>query len=479
MIERLITQILLFAPICTYILSAVLSLFSDKKSYQYIICTLGPFIGLFSVIFITANFKTFIYKFNLVDITDTIQIYFKIDGLGIAFALLCTSLSVPACFYAVSYINQTKENNQPRFFFYFYLSIATTIALAFSGNLITLFVFYEFLTLFTYPLVTHSKTPNAQKAGATYISYLMLSSLVLLFPAIVIILNTTGTLEFTKSLLLAEKNPWAKSIILILFAFGTAKAGLMPLHRWLPAAMVAPTPVSALLHAVAVVKSGVFCIIKFCFYAFCTQNFASMPENILIYVAGCTVLVASIIACQKTQLKEVLAYSTISQLSYMVMTASMLTPDSVKAALAYMFIHGFAKITLFFAAGAIYIKTKQTSLEGIKGIGRRMPITAIAFCIGALAMIGLPPTSAFFGKMHIFSVAVLEQQYFVIFVLIVSTGLNTLYFLPIVLDIFAKKNTHNCSEASFFITAPLCITALFTVGLFFYCDRLLILLNHL
>ena len=204
-----------------------------------------------------------------------------------------------------------------------------------------------------------------------------------------------------------------------------------------------------------------------------------MPENILTYIAGCTVLTASIIACQKTQLKEVLAYSTISQLSYMVMTAGMLTNNSVKAALAYMFVHGFAKITLFFAAGAIYVKTKQTSLEGIKGIGIRMPITAIAFCIGALPMIGLPPTSAFFGKMHIFSVAVLQKQYFVIFVLIVSTGLNTLYFLPIMLDIFAKKNALDCSEASFFITAPLCLTAFFTVGLFFYFDKLLILLNYL
>jgi multicomponent Na+:H+ antiporter subunit D len=222
-----------------------------------------------------------------------------------------------------------------------------------------------------------------------------------------------------------------------MFVLGVGKAAVMPVHRWLPAAMVAPTPVSALLHAVAVVKAGVFSITKIGLYTF-GQDFLAVvtTDHFIVYLVGFTIIAASTVALRQTNLKRMLAYSTVSQLSYIVLAALVLSPARELGAALHITAHAFGKITLFFAAGAIYVASKKTEIPQLSGIGRRMPWTMAAFTIGALSMIGVPPTAGFVSKWFMISGAFEHDNYFVLAVLIVATGLNAGYFLPIIFRAF-------------------------------------------
>jgi len=269
-----------------------------------------------------------------------------------------------------------------------------------------------------------------------------------------------------------------------LFAYGIGKAALMPIHRWLPAAMVAPTPVSALLHAVAVVKAGVFSVVKIVTYIFSPALlFEILEVNVLLYIAGFTIIVASIIALQADNLKRRLAYSTISQLSYVILATALLVPISIMGAALHILAHAFGKITLFFAAGSIYTATKKTTISELDGIGKAMPWTMGAFAIAALSMIGVPPTAGFLSKWYILQGAFTVESWFAVSVIVISTLLNAGYFMPIIYAAFFKKpadgNDLSYNEAPLAIVIALTLTAVITILLFFFPDTPLQLLEQL
>ncbi|ACT69514.1 NADH-ubiquinone/plastoquinone oxidoreductase family protein [Neorickettsia risticii str. Illinois] len=372
-------------------------------------------------------------------ITHHIGIAFGLDRITLTFALLCSLLSIPATIYAISYMYAINGRRKAVFFARIHLSLAITMLLAFSGNLVTMFIFYELLTLATYTLVNHDNTENSLRAARTYLAYLVLPSVGLLLPAILITYKITGSFTFDASLHISIVG-LPRLALFLMFGYGTAKAAIFPLHGWLPRAMVAPTPVSALLHAVAVVKAGVFCMLKVAKYVFTISD----PANVVLMtpitcIYAFTIIFASVVALKKHSLKEILAYSTISQLSYIGITLSIFTENAFHYAILYMILHAFAKITLFFTAGAIYARTGRTSIKQLHGIGREMPIAMSSFTVGALTMIGLPPTATLLCKADILSEALAQGNYILIVTLVISTALNCGYFLPIIFNAFFRE----------------------------------------
>jgi multicomponent Na+:H+ antiporter subunit D len=403
-----------------------------------------------------------------------LEIAFKVEPLGMLFALVAGSLWIVNSIYSIGYMRGNGEPRQTTFYVCFAVAIAATMGIAFSKNLVSLFVFYEALTLSTYPLVTHKGTPEAMRAGRVYIGMLLGTSMVLLLPAIIVTGFLAGTFDFSVGGILADKaGAGALGLLLALYVFGIGKAGLMPFHFWLPAAMVAPTPVSALLHAVAVVKAGVFTVLKVIVYVFGIETLAKAgTADWLVWAAGGTVIVASLVALRQDNLKKRLAYSTISQLSYVVLAAAILTPISAVGAAMHIAAHAVAKITLFFAAGSIYTAAHKTEISDLDGIGRRMPWTMTAFAIGALGMIGVPPTAGFFGKWFMLQGAMQTGQWAVLCIILVSTVLNAAYFLPIVFRAFfsterpAPASGHDHAEAPLPMLIATTTTAAATVLLF-------------
>ena len=377
-------------------------------------------------------------EIKLITMMEGLEFAFVVEPLGMLFALIASFLWIVTSIYAIGYMRGHHEDNQTRFYAFFAIAIASTMGVAFSGNMLTLFVCYEILTISTFPLVTHHGTDEAKRAGRVYLGILLGTSIGLQLFAIVWTWVATGTLNFTPGGILAGhiEGP-ALGILLALYVFGIGKAALMPFHRWLPAAMVAPTPVSALLHAVAVVKAGVFTVLKVIIYIFGYENLAaSMQGDWLAYVAGFTIVTASIIALKQDNLKRRLAYSTISQLSYVVLAAAILSPISEVGAALHIAAHAFGKVTLFFAAGAILVASHKTDVSQLVGIGRRMPWTMAAFAVGSLSMIGLPPTAGFISKWYILQGAYQADHMVAVAVVAASTLLNAAYFLPVVYRAF-------------------------------------------
>jgi len=422
---------------------------------------------------------------HLFTILPGLAISFETEPLGIMFACITSFLWLINSIYSIGYMRANNEKHQTRFYIYFAVAIASTIGIAFSANLITLFIFYEMLTLSTYPLVTHEGTEEAMRAGRVYLGILLSTSICFFLPAIIWTQLLTGTTEFTVGGIMNDGiERGIILILLILYAFGIAKAALMPLHRWLPAAMVAPTPVSALLHAVAVVKAGVFSIIKIITYIFSPALLIEIIDiNLLLYLAGLTIIVASVIALRSDNLKRRLAYSTISQLSYVILATAMLVPVSIMGAALHLLAHAVGKITLFFAAGSIYTVTKKTVVSELDGIGKSMPWTMGAFAIASLSMIGVPPTVGFISKWYILQGAFEIKSWFAVSVIVISTLLNAGYFLPIIYAAFFREpkdgslTTYN--EAPLPIVFALTVTALMTVMLFLFPEIPLKLLKML
>ena len=404
----------------------------------------------------------------------------ELEPLGLLFALIASGLWFVSGVYSIGYMRGNNEQHQTRFYVCFALAIASAIGVALAGNLLTLYLFYEALTLITWPLVTHHGDDEARSGGRTYLALLLASSLLFLLPAMAITWWVSGTLDFTPGGILRDSlSSGAAAGLLALYAFGIGKAALMPIHRWLPAAMVAPTPVSALLHAVAVVKAGVFSIVKVVIYVFGLDLAAAFVW--LPWVAGFTILAASIVALRSDNLKRRLAYSTVSQLSYVVLAAAILTPLSVVGAVLHIAAHAFGKITLFFAAGAIYTAAHKTEVSQLDGIGRRMPWTFAAFGIGALSMIGLPPAAGFVSKWYIISGALAAEHWLAIGVITASTLLNAGYFLPIVYRAFfvVPPAPEHHGEAPWTMVLSLIATAALTVAMFFWADLPLVLARRL
>lgn len=406
-----------------------------------------------------------------------ITIAFKIEALGMLFALVVGLLWIVTSIYAIGYMRSHHEQNQTRFYAAFAIAISCAIGVAFAANLFTLFLFYELLTLSTYPLVTHAGTPAAKRGGRIYLGILLGTSIGFFLLAILVTWFVTGTVDFQNGGVLAGKlDPAWAGLLYALFLFGIGKAALMPFHRWLPEAMVAPTPVSALLHAVAVVKAGVFTLLKVTLYIFGDEFILS--NNVtgwLIWVAAATILFASMIAMSKDNLKARLAYSTVSQLSYIALGAMLASKSGLIGASMHIVMHAFAKITLFFAAGAILVATHKKLISELDGLGRAMPITFGAFFIGTLSIIGLPPLGGMWSKWYLGLGAVETSQLLLLSVLMISSLLNIAYLLPIPVRAFFSKpadgdHYSKINEAPKMILLAMIITSSACVILFFYPD---------
>ena len=402
-----------------------------------------------------------------------LSLAFSVEPLGMLFAALASTLWIVNSVYSIGYMRGNNEQHQTRFYICFAIAISAALGVAFADNLLTLFLCYEVLTLSTYPLVSHKGDEATVRSARVHLGILLGTSIGLLLPAIIWTYSIAGTLTFTPGGILAGKlaGP-AVGLLLGLYVFGVGKAALMPVHRWLPAAMVAPTPVSALLHAVAVVKAGVFTVTKVIIYVFGVENlFAEPAGSWLLYVASFTIIAASVVALRQQNLKRMLAYSTIGQLSYVVMAAAVLTPLSEIGAAVHIVAHAFGKITLFFAAGAIYVASKKTELHQLRGIGARMPWTMAAFTIGALSMIGVPPLAGFVSKWFILAGAFQSNNYVAIFTIILSTVLNAAYFLPVIYAAWLSPEEpggKEHGEAPWPAVAALTVTAMLTLAFFFF-----------
>lgn len=410
----------------------------------------------------------------IVEMLPGLDIKFVLEPLGMIFAGVAAVLWPVASLYSMGYMRGNDEPHQTRFYIFFAIAISAAMGIAFAGNLITLFIFYEILTLSTYPLVTHKGNDDALKAGRVYMGILLSTSIGLLLPAIIWTWQIAGTTDFTAGGIIGDQlSGPLLTLLAVLFIYGIGKAAVMPMQRWLPAAMVAPTPVSALLHAVAVVKAGVFSVVKVVVYILGVDTLTHAPGiEWLMYAAGFTIVAASTIALQQDNLKRRLAYSTVSQLSYVVMGAMILAPISAAGAALHIVAHAFGKITLFFAAGSIYTAAHKSKVSELNGIGHRMPWTMGAFTIGALSMIGVPPAVGFISKWYILMGAFQTEQMIAVGVIILSTLLNAAYFMPIIYAAFFKApapgDEHEHGEAPLPIVIALSLTAAATLLLFLF-----------
>lgn len=357
----------------------------------------------------------------------------RLEPLGALFAAVSSGLWIVNSLYSIGYMRGNKEKHQTRFFVFFTIAIASAMGVALSSNLLTMFIFYEALTLSTYPLVAHKGDDKARRGAAIYLAILLGTSIGLLLPAIIATQFIAGSTDFTVGgLLNGEASPMVASVLLVLFAFGIGKAALMPVHPWLPNAMVAPTPVSALLHAVAVVKAGVFAILKVSTYIFGPELIQAAPASTwLAWIAAISIVLASIIAMSSNNLKRRLAFSTVSQLSYVTLGAMIAAPLALLGAALQIVMHAWGKITLFMCAGAIYTASKKTEISDMRGLGRLMPWTFGAFAVGAFAIIGLPPFGGMWPKLYLMMGAASAGQLALIGALILSSILNVAYLLPI------------------------------------------------
>ncbi|MBC8463722.1 MAG: monovalent cation/H+ antiporter subunit D family protein [Deltaproteobacteria bacterium] len=413
--------------------------------------------------------------YTVAEVVPGVALKFRVDALGMLFAIVSSSLWIVTSAYSIGYMRGLNEHSQTRYFCFFAVALSATIGVAFSGNLLTLYLFYEVLSFATYPLVTHHQDHEARSSGRKYLLYIVGTSIALVLPAMLISYNLAGTLEFAKQGFLSGTGPKALiGLLLFMFIFGFAKAAVMPLHSWLPAAMVAPTPVSALLHAVAVVKVGAFSVLRIITGVFGTDLLRSLHLGTAVcYLAAFTIIAASLIALTQDELKRRLAFSTIGQLSYIVLGAALLSPKGLIGGMTHISMHAFGQITLFFCAGAIFVTTGKKYISQMVGIGKRMPVTMTAFFIGSLSVIGLPPTGGFFSKWYLALGTLQADQLPMLIVLLGSSLLNAAYFLPIVYKAFfcTEKESmfdNQIQEAPIWCVAPLVITAVGSVILFFY-----------
>lgn len=433
--------------------------------------------------------------YQALEVIEGLPIAFQAEPLGAMFAVIASGLWLVNSVYSIGYMRGHNEQHQTRFYMSFAVAISAAIGVAYAANLFTLFIFYEVLTLSTFPLVTHYGDEKARKGGRIYLGVLMATSIGLLLPAIVWTYAIAETTTFTPGGILAMHVDAAGPIVgvlLGLYAFGIGKAALMPAHPWLPNAMVAPTPVSAFLHAVAVVKAGVFSILKIVVYIFgidlLKDTGASVP---FMWIAAGSILLASLIAMHKDNLKARLAYSTVSQLSYITLGAMLATSMGVMGGATQIAAHALGKMTLFMCAGAVYVAHHKTLVSEMRGLGRVMPFTFGAFFIGAMSIIGLPPMGGSWPKFFLMLGAADAGQLAIIIVLMVSSILNVIYLLSIPVQAFymnpaeegAKPQGANeggnggagiqwgaLKEAPILCIAPPLVTATGAFLLFFFAD---------
>jgi multicomponent Na+:H+ antiporter subunit D len=418
-----------------------------------------------------------------------LSITLRADPLSLIFAVSASFLWVLTVFYSAGYMRGLEEHAQTRFNACFALALFGAMGCAFADNLLTLYLFYEIVSVCTYPLVAHHQDEEGYEGGRKYLVYLTSTAKGLILPAMALIYVVTGNLDFAtnihEGILPADLRGGIVTALYIACLLGFAKNGVMPFHHWLPSAMVAPTPVSALLHAVAVVKVGVFSTVRTMLYVFGVDRMDSLNLGLpTAYFVSITILVASVIALSKDNLKARLAYSTVSQLSYVILGVALLKPAAIAGGLVHIANHAFSKITLFFCAGAIYVATHKKNISEMSGLGRAMPFTFAAFGVAALSMIGAPPAAGFVTKWHLLLGALDAHSMVILFVLVASTLLNAAYFAPVVYQAFfgptpGTAPASGYREAPLSMLLPLSLTALISVVIGVYPNLFMSLIQAL
>lgn len=415
-----------------------------------------------------------IIQATLIQLFPGVALQFRVDAFGLFFAILASALWIATSVYSIGYMRGLQAQSQTRFFFCFAFALHGALGIAFAGNLFTLFIFYEILTVSTFPLVAHKETPEAIRGGRKYLAYL-LTGAILVFFSMGVTYVLTGKLDFVAGGFLEGHG--SDNLLRLLFAtfilgFGT-KAALMPLHEWLPTAMVAPTPVSALLHAVAVVKAGVFCVLRVVLYVFGPKLLYDLDLWLVLgYFASLTIIVSGMLALAQDNLKRRLAFSTINNLAIIILGATLLSKSAIIGGIFHIAAHGFMKITLFFVAGAIYVKTHKENISELDGIGRKMPVTLGSFTIGAMGIAGTPPLMGFISKWYLCLGTLEAREIIFLFILLASVLLDIAYFFPIVYHSFFKKPRDEMppgiQEASKFMVVPIALCAILSLvlGLF-------------
>ncbi len=479
---EIITSIKLVLALLTPMLGACLVSFSGKKpnvrEMWSVLAAVITFLLVFSMTSGVLAGKTYFYE--IFRILPGITISLRADALSMVFALIASFLWIMASFYSMGYMRAHKGHSQTRFNTYFAIAIFGAMGVAFSDNLFTLYLFYEIVSVSTYPLVAHNQDKEAYGGGKKYMVYLTTMAKGMILPAMAIIYVMTGSLDFPHNIytgMLPDDADSAIVTMLFIFClFGFAKNGVMPFHHWLPGAMVAPTPVSALLHAVAVVKAGVFSTVRVFLYVFGVNLMDLLNLGITTaYFVGFTIIMASVIAMTKDNLKARLAYSTVSQLSYIILGVCLLTPHGIQGGIIHIANHAFSKITLFFCAGAILIASHKKDISEMDGLGRAMPFTYAAFAIASLSMIGAPPVAGFITKWELLMGTIEAGSFAIILILLASTLLNVCYFAPVVYRGFFYKppsgvHYDRIQEAPVSMLIPLCCTAIISVIIGFYPD---------
>jgi len=480
-----------FLAVFVSVMAAVLIVLSrkhrDLRESWTILASIIKFIIIVSMLPNILNGDTISYR--LFTILPNISFAFRVDAFGLFFGILASSLWILTSLYSIGYMRNLNEHSQTRYFACFAIALSSTIGVAFSANLLTLFIFYEILTLTTYPLVIHKETPEAKSAGRKYLVYTLSGGVVLLF-AIILTYSLANTLDFTNNgFINAHTSVETLRFLFLLYMIGFGvKSAFMPLHSWLPTAMIAPTPVSALLHAVAVVKAGIFGVLRTIYFVFGTDLLYSLNLGIaLAYFVSFTIIIASMFALMQDNLKKRLAYSTISQLSYIALGAALLNKSGLIGGVLHIAHHAFMKITLFFCAGAIYVTTKKENISEMDGIGRDMPITMLMFFICVLGMCGFPPVCGFVSKWYLILGSIEANQLPLVIVLLASALLNIAYFFPIVIRAFFKKPKNNTEyryehkyrykEAPLSMLIPITLTAIISVIMGIFPDAPYLFLN--
>ncbi len=418
-----------------------------------------------------------IYEYTLFMLTDTIGFTLRVEPAGYIFAVLASLLWMPINFYSIGYMRCHNEPEQTGYFAAFAVCMSSVMGIAMASNLLTFFVFYELLTLASYPLVLHKRNEEALTASRKYLSYTLVSGQLFLAGAVGVYC-ISGTMDFRAGgFLTTDMAPmWVLQLLFVIMILaGSVKAAVMPLHGWLPAAMVAPTPVSALLHAVAVVKTGVFAVLRIIGFVFGPELLGQIgTADILAWFAATTILVSSFIALRQDNLKRRLAFSTIGQLSYIVLGAALLSPLSIKGAYLHLVAHAVMKITLFMCAGCIIVRTHLNNISEMDGIGRKMPITMACFTIASLGIAGMPFLVGFISKWNLALGALQAGKPLYILVWVASALLAVGYLMPVCRMAFFKPEPANdprqYGSISYNMLIPICFTTFLAV-LFGICPE--------
>ena len=447
-----------------------------REAVSFVLASI-TFLAVVSMV--PAILKGHIYACTLFTILPGIKVSFCADGLSMVFALIASFLWILTTSYNIGYMRTLKEHAQTRYYVCFSVAIFGAQGVSFAGNIFTLYLFYEIITLFTYPLVAHYQNQEAFEAGKKYLVYLLGTSKLFFLPAMILTYVLCGTLDFQlgdihKGIFPADANPALVIAVYVPFLAGLTKTAMMPLHSWLPSAMVAPTPVSGLLHAVAVVKAGAFSVCRIMLSCFGLDSLARLGLGIpTVYVAGFTIIAAALIALTKDDIKARIAYSTVSHLSYIVMGVAMLSQGGVEGGISAIAHDAFPKITLFFAAGCIIVVTGSKKISLMNGLGRRMPWTFGAFALATLSFIGLAPASGFLSKFYLITGAADAKQTIPMLVILASVLLNMAYFGPIVIRGFFLPpvkgvDMEQYAEAPRTMVIPMFMIAVLSILIGFY-----------